>query len=339
MTSSAFAHPLRTLQVPFDPDADVPLQGWLGQLFRRPDTHGAVAVVERTLARRAPGVPSADVVAGIFAHFGVSPRRARELAIPLWLRMLHMCLRDDVITDEAMRYLTDLRITLNLRERDVNGIWEGERASMHRHALEEALGDNRMTDDEWRQLEAMASALRQLPVRRAEISARPLGEVLQRAVEGVVDDRAALLWRIENEELPTLIVPIRQRRGEGCHCAFRAAWYEPRTQAVRTHGRGPVGASHIMKGLSYRAGSYQARHVAVDELTLIDEGTVYITNSRLIFNGTRRSTTIRYGRILSLTPYGDGVGVETATGTSPTLVIQGDAEIVTALAAEALNRA
>jgi hypothetical protein len=71
----------------------------------------------------------------------------------------------------------------------------------------------------------------------------------------------------------------------------------------------------------------------------IDTGTAYITNKRLIFDGRLKNTSIRHSAVIALEAYSDGVGIEKATGRSPVLVTTADAEVVTAIYTEALNRA
>jgi hypothetical protein len=357
---------------PFSPSARAPAQGWFARHLRRPDVAAATAAAERALATAAPAVPSDREVAAILAEHRVAGRRARTIGMTLWLRALHACIDDDVVTDEELAYLEQLRIGLNLRERDVDDLWSDETGAIYRTALEGALSDGKLTDDEWRQVDLIASGLRLSPERRAEIAEEPIASAITRAVTGALADhrltpaereqltelvtqtgvgqdaytdtqeqaldRALLLWRIENEALPVIAAPINLQKGEVCHASFSAQWYELRTRTVRSYRSGPVASIRIMKGLSYRVGSYQTHRVTADELTLIDAGVGYITNKRFIFDGARKNTTIRYPGILSLTPYADGVEIEKATGKSPTLIIQGDAEIFTAIFAEALSR-
>jgi len=108
-----------TLTHPFERFADVPEQGRLAQLFRRPDTRGASAALERTLARLAPRAPGTSEVAGIYRYFRVSSRHARPVSIALWSRMFHHCRRHGVDSDDERRYLAALLLALNLRESDV----------------------------------------------------------------------------------------------------------------------------------------------------------------------------------------------------------------------------
>lgn len=105
---------------PFDRLARVPDQEWLGRLFRRPDSRAASAALERTLARLAPRVPSASEVTGIYRHFRVPPRRARPVSIALWSRMYHHCRRNGAGSEDELRYLNALLVSLDLRECDVD---------------------------------------------------------------------------------------------------------------------------------------------------------------------------------------------------------------------------
>ena len=122
----AHFHDCGTPRHPFDRFAPVPDQGWLAKLIHRPDTSAATAVLERTLARLAPRVPSAGDVAGIYRHFRVSPRRARPLSVALWGRMLRHSRRNDVASADELRYLNALLVALDLRESDIAGVRDGE---------------------------------------------------------------------------------------------------------------------------------------------------------------------------------------------------------------------
>jgi len=119
MATFAAPHDSDTLTHPFEKFADVPEQGRLAQLLGRPDTRGASAALERTLARLAPRVPSAREVAGIFRHFRVSERQARPVSIALWSRMFHHCRRHGDDSEEERQYLAALLQALNLRVCDV----------------------------------------------------------------------------------------------------------------------------------------------------------------------------------------------------------------------------
>jgi hypothetical protein len=105
-------------------------------------------------------------------------------------------------------------------------------------------------------------------------------------------------------------------------------WYETRTRTVRIDYHGTSGSIRICKGLRYRVGSVSTSRVTRDELTEIDRGTIYVTNKRLIFSGTKKNTTMRLSTILSFEPYSDGLLLEKTSGKPVRLVfIGGDTEL------------
>lgn len=121
MATSAAPPRSETFTHPFERFAEVPEQDGLARLLQRPDTRAASAALERTLARLAPRVPGAGEVAGIFRHFRVPSRQARQVSIALWSRMFHHCRRHEDGSGEAQHYLAALLLALDLRESDVGG--------------------------------------------------------------------------------------------------------------------------------------------------------------------------------------------------------------------------
>ena len=74
-----------------------------------------------------------------------------------------------------------------------------------------------------------------------------------------------------------------------------------------------------------------------EEYVLIDTGTLYITNKRIIFTGSRNNKTISLSSILSLTPYTDGVEIE-KFGKSPILTGMEDIEIILIVLSKLLTK-
>ena len=73
-------------------------------------------------------------------------------------------------------------------------------------------------------------------------------------------------------------------------------------------------------------------------MTQVDEGTLYVTNKRIIFDGTKRNTSIRHSAILKIEAFSDGLKIEKASGRPPILVVRGDADVANALLAEVFHR-
>lgn len=149
----------------------------------------------------------------------------------------------------------------------------------------------------------------------------------------------ALLWRIENGQFPTISVPIALQRGETCYFSCTAGWHELRTKTVRVNYSGVSTSIRICKGVRFRVGSVTPQRVTRDELTHIDDGTLYITNKRIIFDGQRKNSTIRHSALLGLEMYRDGIVLEKATGKSPHLILTGDVELAAVILSSALAAA
>ena len=84
-------------------------------------------------------------------------------------------------------------------------------------------------------------------------------------------------------------------------------------------------------------GSISPSRITSEELTVIDSGTVYVTNKRLIFMGDRKNTNIKLDKILALTPYSDGVGIEKDAGKSPIIRVPYNADILIRTLGRAMN--
>jgi len=81
---------------------------------------------------------------------------------------------------------------------------------------------------------------------------------------------------------------------------------EPRAVSQTRGGyAGPT--IRVAKGVSFRMGSVAARSESHEELRNIDKGTLVLTNKRLIFMGSKRTTNIDLRKIISITAYKDGI--------------------------------
>lgn len=84
------------------------------------------------------------------------------------------------------------------------------------------------------------------------------------------------------------------------------ALWEPR--AVRqTKGAYGGPTFRIAKGVSFKVGSFQSHSESHEELRTIDQGILTLTNKRLVFTGTKRTTNIDLRKIISIEPYKDGI--------------------------------
>ena len=99
---------------------------------------------------------------------------------------------------------------------------------------------------------------------------------------------------------------ILKKNEEACVVLGNISLLEPR--AVRQTIGGYGGPSfRVAKGVSFRMGSVAARSESHDELRNIDHGTLILTNQRLIFIGSKRTTNIDLKKIIAIEAYKDGI--------------------------------
>jgi hypothetical protein len=307
------------------------------------------ALTNRFAAAPVDSVGPADLSQDLSA-FGVRGPKAREVLVRVWRETLQKLAADDRIVDEEAEYLASLRRALGLTSKEVRSAEEAVLDTRIAEEVQGAIADDRLTLAERAKIEDLTRALRLTdeitarilnrarlarlevaakaavaderlsPTEMADLAAlaRALGTSLSfDAATQQTLDRYALLWHIENGQLPAVTVPIVLQRGEICHAVADAVWMEMRTRTERVNYGGPVMSVRICKGVRYRVGSVRVQRITRDELTPIDQGRLYVTNKRIIFDGAKKNTAIRYSSLIAFEPFGDGVVLEKATGKSP----------------------
>jgi len=84
--------------------------------------------------------------------------------------------------------------------------------------------------------------------------------------------------------------------------------WEPR--AVRRTTGGYGGPSfRVAKGVYFRVGGFRAKSESDEELRTIDQGSLTLTNKRLVFSGAKRTINIDLRKIVSVEPYSDGIAI------------------------------
>lgn len=124
------------------------------------------------------------------------------------------------------------------------------------------------------------------------------------------------LWLIEEGlgNFPRIDVDIRLGGDEACYLQAEAVWQQMKT-VTRSHGY--VGGSvsfRVARGVSFRVGRAVPVKTVSNELTPISAGVLYITNQRVIFLGSLRSTEMKLSAIVDVVPYDDAVEIVRARG-------------------------
>lgn len=240
----------------------------------------------------------------------------QQIVHPKYQQAVSEVLRDQHVTVDEREGLVRLRKALRVDERTALKMWEENAEPILSRKWQTAVNDRRLSPDEQQALEAMA---RNFGI-TVEIDSATRTHL----------DRFRWFWQMENGTFPEVSVPIALQKKEVCHFAAATMLHEMRTETQRINYGGPAVSFRIMKGVYYRAGSMRVERVTRDVLRAIDSGTIYITNKRIIFDGSRKNTTVRLSNILAITPYTDAIEIEKTSGRNPIFTLD-DPEWVSVL--------
>jgi hypothetical protein len=319
-------------------------------MFRMADVPAATAALGRLLRDRHPNVPSPQEVRAIVAQYHVEGRTTRELFTAAFQRAVTDAVANGAIDDQERTYLEKLKSALTLSDTETRRVFEEAGSTTIKREINGALRDELLSAEEKERLTALAQNLQvsdALLTRWTQEAAQP---IFQRRADGIVADRRLspdeeqelselarnlggvltlddqtqrtldkyrLLWQCDNGLLPEIAVPLALQRGEVCHAQVKVSWYETRTVTTSVSYAGITGSFRIVKGVRFRVGNIAPVRHTRDTLTLLDTGTLYITNKRLIFMGTKRNITVRLSNVLSFEVYADGIEIQKASGRPP----------------------
>jgi hypothetical protein len=356
--------------------AEVPRpRSWIGRLLRVRHPNAPRVEIQNLLASRLlPEVTRGDVDAILTRH-RVDLSRRRDVLLKLWRQALRQFLRDDSLSDNEVEYLSKLRHLFALTDRDVERAHIALAEPRYAEAFSEAVADERLTPEELTRLEKLAAALR-LPDRaRRKAQEAPIQEIVERVLARVVADRRlspaeeqalrdlqknlglpelrfgpatqaaldkyALLWRIENGELPFFPGPgpIPLQEGEICHLACRSFWHELRNYTARAERPGAAPSIRVPRGLTYRVDGAAPKRITRDGLAPVDWGSLYVTSRRLVFIGQKTRETIRFNELHGIEVFADAIVLEKSSGRRPHLFLEGDVEVIAAIVAEVMAHA
>jgi hypothetical protein len=141
------------------------------------------------------------------------------------------------------------------------------------------------------------------------------GAVLRELMEGKIPKRCQ----------PIGALPFNFQRSETLIWIFsNVAYYEDKTR--RRYVGGSQGVSfRIAKGLYYRVGSFRGHPVETTERVHVDTGILAVTTKHIYFHGSTKSFRVRFDKIVSFTPYSNGIGIQRDASTAkPQVFVTGD---------------
>ena len=142
--------------------------------------------------------------------------------------------------------------------------------------------------------------------------------------------KGAVLREVLQGKLPTNFktdgpLPLNFQKDEQLVWGFGPVkYFEVRTR--RSYAGGYQGMSiRVARGVYYRMGAFRGHPVDTTEMVQVDTGILVLTQKHLYFTGPLKSFRIRYDKIVSFSPYSDGVGVQKDAATAkPQAFLTGD---------------
>lgn len=233
-------------------------------------------------------------------------------------------LSDGELSEKEKENLDKIQKYMKLSETTAFGIYGEEAKEVYNRYLTNMIADERLSPEEERQLEELG---------------KKLGGIhfdLDYATKNLLE-KYKLFWTIENGDVPEIASDISLQRGEKLYSKISINWYELRTVTQRVNYSGMSYRIKICKGLYYRIGSATPQRITQDVYKLIDSGDVYLTNKRILFVGSKANKTIRLNKIISFSPYSNGVEIGKDTGKSPFFEFSGDVDLFCMFLSRAIN--
>ena len=137
--------------------------------------------------------------------------------------------------------------------------------------------------------------------------------------------QTAVLSDIQAGRAPryTINAPIILSKGEtALWCYNNVTMYQ---EKVRREYVGRTGGFtfKVMKGVRYRTGGFRGHPEETSYMENMGIGSLYVTNTNIIFMGKERSIKVPYSKIIGINPYSDGMEVQRDGNNVKRLVFQG----------------
>jgi len=233
-------------------------------------------------------------------------------------------INDGELTNEEKANLEKIQESMCLSKSTAVYIYGQEASTIYNNYLNKAISDQRLSPDEDKELEELVKKL-------------GVSEVNTSNAQRKLLDKYRLYWVIENGAVPTIESDVALQRGEQLYFKTHIDWNELRTVTTRVSYAGVSTRIRICKGVYFRTGTGVPQRTSQDVYKVIDSGEMYLTNKRIIFMGSKSNKTIRLNKILSFSPYSDGVEINKDTGKSPFFAFSKDIELFSLFLSRAIN--
>lgn len=343
------------------------------KLLKRSPKENAIIEINNLLAHNQDNLENLgiDDIERIAKKYKVNlDKKFKTFRIELFEKYINNCLADHKLDENEIASFSHLKQLLCLSDSEINQILERKTQLIFKQEAGKAVEDGNIDSEEKKNLEILKNNLLLSDVIADTILRKESETILQKFIDGAISDQRLsekeeirmyeiahnlnieikhnektqkelakfkLYWQIENGNLPILIPSINIQKTELLHFQTQIKWLEQRTITKRVNYGGPTARIKLAKGVYYRLGSITANRVTEDVWKIIDTGTLYLTNKRLIFMGLRGNKTIQINKILDFKPYTNGVDIQKETGKSPFMEFTLNVDIFSMLLARLMS--
>ena len=331
------------------------------RIFKQNPPENALIEINNLLASKRIADVSVEEISAIGEKYKLNLYQTfQKNFLEMYAAQLKFALIDNKLTNDELDDLRALKEILGLQQFQVNSIHEKLAGEIYRRGVVSSVEDGKITKEEKKSLKKLEAELCISKDLEKRISDEVKSTYVEQFIDGIIKkgsyspqeeedvkilaknlnydlkisnsqqntlNRLKLIWVIENGELPTIGVPINLTSNEKCFFTKAASWYQYKTVTQRVNYAGPTARIRICKGVSYRIGSARVQRVTSEVLSPIDAGTMYVTNKRVILLGARKTSSIRLNKIVSYTPYSNGIEIFKDTGKSMTVTFDTDMDI------------
>jgi len=301
------------------PFVEAPLQEFKTKfkLFGKKPNPNAIVKLNNLLASKAVlDVTIKDVQSIVFEYRVNLKRNFPDDIRGFYQTYFEHCLDDKFLSDEEVKELIHLKRILTLNDKDVEIIHNKVAGRIYQKAVDDALEDNVLEPEEKAFLESLQKDLRLKSTVADKIYTDSASTILNNLIDEALEDvlltpeeemeiselagklhidyttdkhtsqeleKYKLFWQIENGDLPVLQLNYELQEEEVCHFKMTVNWMEE--DAVVSEGMRSSAEMNekIASGIYWKTADLGSYELASDQWKMPEQGTILITNKRVVF--------------------------------------------------------
>lgn len=318
------------------------------RLFRQHPSENSLIELNNLLASREITDVLPQDVDGIQSKYDLDLRSEFKLNLEeFYASYLTYSLQDKTLDQQELENLHHLKSLFQLPDSVVNELHEKIGGLVYKQSFEEAVFDGRLSDEEKQFLLNLEQTLRLSRELAAKIEAEAKNNFVRSYVDTIIEDhrlseeeelelraiasslgldlppdsesqkrlqQLKLYWVLENMELPVISGDLKLQKQENCHLQVNdVRWY-------KVSGRNRT----VINSYSNPKEVFLGKETNIEAayaygLTKVDSGGIYLTDSRIVFEGLDKKMTIKLDKILRIKTFSDGIEIMRETGKNPIL--------------------